>query len=211
MTLLDQITDVADALTEPHMNREPIAYWDHNRNRKIRHHRVVLPGLLAQVYQAVIPSSSSGDGPAGGVPGSRPPLAVEALSIHDEICMAVLRWCTSLDLQPRVSAESNIRALVGAAGQLDDDTVAALLTELRQWRRWCAVFTGWERLYRPAGVPCPIVECGQVNTLRINLTASTAVCRACLATWSAEGEADAGAIGVLADWVRTRTGRGNAA
>lgn len=199
MTLLHQIADTADALTEPHFHAEQVPYWDHNRNKKFRRHQVFLPGLLAQVHQAVIPTSSSADAPAGGVPGSRPPLAVEALSIHDEISMAVLRWCTSLDLQPRVSAESNIRGLVGAAARLDEDTAGALLTELRQWRRWCSVYLGWERLYRPAGVPCPIVDCGQVNTLRINLTTSTAVCRACLATWTQDGED--GSLQVLANYI----------
>lgn len=208
MNLLHKIADTADALTEPHIHTEPIPYWDTNRNRKVRRHQVVLPGLLAQVYQSVIPASSSGDAPAGGVPGSRPPLAVEALSMHDEICMAVLRWCTSLKLTTRVSAESNIRALVGAAGQFDDDTAAALLTELRQWKHWCAVFVGWEKLYRPAGIPCPVVDCGQTNTLRVNLTAYTAMCRACRATWAKDDD-DAGSIGVLADYIRARTERGN--
>lgn len=200
MTVFDQITDVADTLTEPHIHAEPYTVWI-NRNRKTRHHRTVQPGLLAQLYQSVIPAWCSGEAPAGGVPGSRPPLAVEALSRHDEIAMAVLRWCTSLGIDSRVSAESNIRALVGATSRLDEDTARALLDEMRQWRRWCAVLTGWENLYRPAGVPCPIVGCGQTNTLRINLTAQTALCKACSSTWSAED----GSIVVLADIIRTRS------
>jgi hypothetical protein len=200
VTLLDQILAVADELTEPHLHREPYTTWV-NRNRKTSYHETVQPGLLAQLYQSVSPVSSNGEAPAGGVPGSRPPLAVEALSRHDEICMAVLRWCTSLRLDTRVSAESNIRGLVGAAGNLDQDTQAVLLAELRQWRRWAAVLTGWENLYRPARVPCPIVDCGKTNTLRINLTAQTALCQACSSTWSG----DDGSIAVLADYIRRRT------
>jgi hypothetical protein len=202
VTLLDQIRDTADRLTEPYVHSEPVVYWDANRNKKIRRHRTLQPGLLAQLYQAVV-FVASGDSVAGGPPGSRPPLAVEALSRHDTISVAALRWCTSVGLTTRVSVESNIRALVGAAGGLDSDTARALLAEMRQWLRWCLVMTGWESVYRPAGVACPVVECGQVNTLRINLTAKTGMCRACSATWS---DTD-GSIAVLADYIRTRTER----
>lgn len=202
MSMLDQITEVADQLTEPYMHSEPIAYWDDNRNRKTRHYRTLQPGLLAQLYQAVV-FVASGDSVAGGPPGSRPPLAVEALSRHDTISMAVLRWCTSLSLATRVSVESNIRALVGAAGGLDSDTARALLVEMRQWLRWCLVMTGWESVYRPAGVPCPVVDCEQVNTLRINLTTKTAMCRACESTWIDED----GGLAVLAEHIRLRTDR----
>jgi hypothetical protein len=202
VSLLVDIRDTADRLTEPYVHSEPIVHWDTNRNRKIKRHRTLQPGLLAQLYQAVV-FVASGDSVAGGLPGSRPPLAVEALSRHDTISMAALRWCTSLGLATRVSAESNIRALVGAAGGLDSDTARVLLAEMRQWLRWCLVMTGWESVYRPAGVPCIIVDCGQVNTLRINLTTRTAMCQACESTWTDED----GALGVLAEYIRLRTDR----
>lgn len=201
MNLLDQIRTVADTLTEPAIHAEPLTYWDHNRHRKIRRWTTVQPGLLCQLYESVIPSSSSAEAPAGGVPGSRPPLAVEALSRHDEITMAVLRWCTSLGLDTRVSVESNVRGLVGATPAMDDDTAAVLLDEMRQWRRWCLVLTGWEQLYCPARIACPIAGCGTRNTLRINLTNATALCRSCGSTWTKDAEDDAGAIGILADYI----------
>lgn len=201
MTLHDRILDVADALTEPHIHTEPIPYWDNNRNRKIRRHATVQPGLLAQLYESVMPASSSADGPAGCVPGSRPPLAMEALSCHDQITTAVERWCRSLGITPRASVESNVRALVGSA--MDDDAARALLAEMRQWQRWCAVLTGWESVYRPAGVPCPVLDCWKSNTLRINLTAKTAMCQACKATWSEED----GSVFVLADHIRAKSER----
>jgi hypothetical protein len=199
----DQIQDVADALTEPHLHVEPIPYWDNNRNRKIRRHQTVQPGLIAQLYQSVVPASSSAEPGAGGVPGSRPPLAVEALSRHDTIAMQVLRWCRSLHITARVSVESNVRALVGASAVFDDDTARVLLSEMRQWKRWCSVLTGWENIYRPAAVSCPVLGCGKVNTLRVNLTSKTAMCRACAATWSDED----GTIGLLGDYIRTVTDR----
>lgn len=201
MSLHDAIRDLADDLTEPHMHAEPITYWDNNRNRKTRRHVTVQPGLIAQLYQSVMPVWTSSEPSAAGVPGSRPPLAVEALSRHDQITMAVLRWCTSLHLATRVSVESNVRQLAAAAQQFDDDDARALLSEMRQWRRWCAVLTGWENLYRPAGVSCPIVDCGRTNTLRVNLTAKTAMCHTCGSTWSE----DDGTIGVLAAYIQTVT------
>jgi hypothetical protein len=203
----DQIREVADALTEPHLHSEPIPYWDNNRNRKFRRHQTVQPGLIAQLYESVIPASSGADPAASGVPGSRPgsrpPLAVEALSRHDTIAVAVLRWCRSLHITVRVSVESNVRALVGASAVFDDDTARVLLSELRQWQRWCSVLTGWENVYRPAGVPCPAVDCGKVNSLRINLTTKTAMCRACGAAWSD----DDGTLGLLGNYICTVTDR----
>jgi hypothetical protein len=201
VTLLDSLRDVADALTEPHIHSEPIRTWDRNRNLKIRMFKTVQPGLLAQLYQSVIPAGSTGEPPAGGVPGSRPPLAVEALSRHDEVSMAVLAWCRQLALPTRVSVESNIRALIGAYAHLDDDDQRELLRQMRQWQRWCSVLTGWESLYRPAAVPCPIIACGKTNTLRINLTAKTGMCQSCGAAWSDED----GSIGVLGDYIRSMT------
>jgi hypothetical protein len=201
VSLHDTIRDLADELTEPHMHSEPVPFWDNNRNRKFRRHITVQPGLIAQLYQSVMPASSSFEPHAGGVPGSRPPLAVEALSRHDEIAMAVLRWCTSLNLRTQVSVESNVRRLAARAQSFDDADARVLLSEMRQWRRWCAVLTGWESLYRPARVPCPVVDCGRTNTLRINLTAKTAMCQACGTTWSE----DDGTIGILAGYIQAAT------
>jgi hypothetical protein len=201
VTVHDTIRDLADELCDPHQHAEVIPYWDNNRNRKFRRHITVQPGLIAQLYQSVIPASSSSEPHAGGMPGSRPPLAVEALSRHDEIAMAVLRWCTSLHLTTRVSVESNVRQLAATAQRFDDDDARLLLSEMRQWRGWCVVLTGWEKIYRPDRVACMVDGCGYVNTLRVNLTAKTAMCRACGSTWS---ETD-GTIGLLAQYIQAVT------
>lgn len=204
MNLLHQIADVADALTEPHINREPIPYWDANRHRKIRHHTTVQPGLLAQLHQAILPVWSTADDAGGSsVPSSRPPLAIEALSTHDEISMAVLGWCTGLGMDTRASTESNIRALVGAAGRLDTDQTKQLLGDLRRWRGWCNVYLGWEKVEHIRGVRCPLPECEQLSTLRVNLTSATAMCRACGATWGQ----DDGGVEVLAAHIKTSSRR----
>jgi hypothetical protein len=202
VTLLDQIATLADTLTEPHFNRERYEVWDGNRHKKIRHHATVLPGLLGQLYQSVIPSSSSsGEPPASSIPASRPPLAVEALSCHDQISMGALAWCEELGLATRASVESNVRALVGAAGHLDNDQQKRLLADLRRWRGWSAVLVGWENVIVLRGSACPLPDCEQAGTLRVNLTAETAVCRACGATWTAED----GSIQVLGEHIKAST------
>lgn len=199
--LLAGITEAADELTEPHRHTERIRDWDANRNAKYRTHVTTQPGLLAQLYQAVTPSGSAGEASTGSSFGSRPPLAVEALSCHLTITVAVMDWCAHLGTTVRATVESNLRALVGAAPKLDADNQRALLADLKAWRRWCAVLTGWETLYQPGGVACPNVDCGQANTLRINLTNRTAMCKACGAAWAE----DDGSITILADHIRSMT------
>ncbi|WP_328382957.1 hypothetical protein OHQ88_10625 [Micromonospora zamorensis] len=198
------IVDLADELTEPHQHVERFAVWDDNRNKKIRTHVTIQPGLLAQLHDSVSePISEDGGVGTRRPPASRPPLALEALSKHTAIVIGVTRWCWSLRLDLRDTAESNIRAIVGKAPELDDDTRQTLLTELRQWRRWCAVLTGWENdLFAPR-VPCPV--CEKVGTLRVNLKAKAAFCNNmdCLAGWSDED----GSLYVLADHIRLSSER----
>ena len=200
MTVLDSIRDTADELTDPHLHVEKIREWDGNRNPKWRHHKTVQPGLLTQLQESVYPVHLREDG-GRSIPASRPPLALEALSQRLAITNAVTRWCWSLKLDKRGRVESDIRQLAAAAMAFDDETARTLLAEMRQWRTWCAVYTGWETIYQPAAVPCPVVDCGQTNTLRINLTNKTATCRACRSVWDEED----GSVFVLADYVRTTT------
>jgi hypothetical protein len=199
--LLDAIRDTADELTEPHQHTERIRDWDGNRNPKYRTHTTVQPGLLTQLYQAVAPSNVPAEGSVVAAFTSRPPLVLEAFDRYTSIGAAVLRWCRSLGLERRPTVESNIRALVGAAPRLDQDTARTLLAEMRQWRRWAVVLTGWEKIHTPYRVPCPLPDCGQPGTLRINLTNATAMCRDCGATW---GDDD-GSIHILANHVATHT------
>jgi hypothetical protein len=198
---LDKIRDQADALTDPHINREPYTVWDGQRHRKIHHHITVQHGLLAQLYRAVQPATSNTDEPGTAIPASRPPLEVEALSRHQQISTTTARWCTDLGLQTRVSAESNIRALVGAAANLDLGQQKALLADLHRWTGWCRVYLGLEQVRRIPGVRCPLPTCNTLGTLRINLTTSHGLCTACGATW------DRDSIGVLAEHIKTNRPR----
>jgi hypothetical protein len=193
----DQITDLADTLTEPHVNREPYTTWDGNRHRKTHHHITVQHGLLTQLYRAVLPSWATADEPGTSVPASQPPLEVEALSRHAQITEAARSWCRLARVEPRATAESTIRALVGAAGQLDDTQQTDLAADLRRWTHWCRVYLGLEHIRRITGTRCPIPTCNTLSTLRINLTTSHGLCTACGATWNHD------TIGLLAEHITT--------
>lgn len=171
--LLRDILEAADALTDGRQHTERVAYFDHNRNRKFRTHKVILPGLLAQLYESVIPSGGGEGGPRPH-PGSRPPLALEALSTHTVITIAVAKWCWDLRVEMRDTVESSIRAVVAAVPLEDTPTQHRLRADLRRWRTWCAVMTGWERVDTYPAAVCPV--CGKQGSLRVNLTAERGYC-----------------------------------
>ena len=195
----DQITTLADELTEPHVNREPYTVWDGNRHRKVMHHVTVQHGLLTQLYRAVLAATTGTDESARSIPGSRPPLALEALSRHQQITAGARVWHAHFfGLRPPLaSPESNIRRLVGAASTATDSEQRALLADLRRWTSWCRVYLGLEQIRRITGTRCPIPDCNTLGTLRINLTTSHGMCTACGAAWNRDS------IGVLAEHITT--------
>lgn len=196
MNFLDQITDTADTLTEPHTHREPYTIWTGQRHRKTMHHATVQHGLLTQLYRAVLPASMATDGNGGSIPGSRPPLELEALSRHTQIAAAANGWCATLGIQPRAKPEDTVRSFVGAAPSLDDQQQRELLADLRRWTHWCRVYLGLEKVRQIAGVPCPLPDCNGRGTLRINLTTSHGLCTNCGATWGTT------TIGLLAEHIK---------
>jgi hypothetical protein len=204
--MLQDIADTADALTEPHQHLEPIWDYDQHRNKRMRRvFATVQPGLIRALVEAVTPATKpDGDVRPAGY-RSAPPLCLEAVSRLAVIQIGVVGWCWSLKVDIRDTTESSLRGLVGAAPTMDSDTQATFLDELRQWRTWCAVMTGWQSpAYSPA-VTCPVDQCGKPNTIRINLTRKTGMCTACHATW------DEDTIGILADYIRTTTSKETAA
>jgi hypothetical protein len=184
-TTLYLLLDVADELTEPHIHVERLPFWDDNRNRKYREHRTTQPGLLAQLYEAAVEPVKVVDEAGGkGKPKSRPPLAIEAYSRYNDICVGALRWVTSVNVKPRETAESNIRALIGIASRFDLDTLEALLYEMKAWRRWAAVMTGWQtRVFRPR-IACPY--CDTSGSIFVNGTEQLAYCNECQMYWEGE-------------------------
>lgn len=205
--LMADLRDTVDALCDPSQHREPIHGWDHNRNRKVvGHHVIIRPGLLAQVGEMVYPGTppDSGNFVVRSVPGSRPPLRLDASSAYMQIHLAVTRWSLSLHLDLRDTIESSVRQLLGRIAAEDRDTQAALLGEMRSWRHQCEIITGLKDPDPQLQVPCP--QCGN-RTLRVNLADQAARCgyeevvdgerRRCGATW----DEPSGTIGVLARYI----------
>jgi hypothetical protein len=176
------MVSVAEELTDGRFHSEKVG-------QPPRLHRVRIPGLLEQLYVAAVdPSMAAEEGGTRMKPRSRPPLALEALSRYQDISAAVTRWCRSLRLEVYADPARNVRAIVtSAAGKRgqetcwDLDTLEALLAEMRSWRRWAAVLTGWEsRPWQPR-IMCPVCE-GR-STIWVNDVLRTAYCSACLFTW----------------------------
>lgn len=184
--VFDKLLRVADELTEPRPHVERVPYWDASRHRKFREHRSVIPGLLAQLYDAAVdPVIVAQEGGTRPKPSSRPPLAIEALSTYESIAAGALRWVRLTRMTPRVTPQSNIRALVGDSARYDLDTLEALYDEMRMWRRWAAVMTGWEAAVFTPRIPCP--ACSTFGSIRVNIERGLAFCSECQHSW--EGEA----------------------
>lgn len=189
------IADLAEELCDPRQHTEPIWGWDKNRHRKkIGEHKVVHPGLLVQLHDAIEPLLGGlDDGGSRGVPRSTPPLQLEALDRYIDIEISALTWVGHLGLTPRATPADNVRALVGAplAGWADD-----VLADLRRWRSWAATMTGWQSMYTPRAA-CPVPDCGETGTLRVNLDRPSATCVACRSWW------DEQTVGILAQHIAT--------
>jgi hypothetical protein len=151
-------------------------------------HKVRIPSLIEQLYAAAFdPSMHAEEGGSRVKPRSKPPVAIEAMSRFQDIDKAVRRWVRSVRVEEHVQLDRNIRELVtAAAGQRgylawDSETIEALLLEMRQWRRWAAVLTGWEsRAWQPR-IKCPV--CEGKSTIWVSDALRTAYCSACLFTW----------------------------
>lgn len=194
---LAELADLVEQLAEPHQHHEPIVDRDRHRNRTIRRAwSTRQDGLLMQLAAAAIDTTASEHASGPVVPGSRPPGGWEALALHAAITIGAVRWCWQLWLGQRDTVQANLRALVGSAPGLDDQTLTKLLADVRGWHHQAAVMTGWaDPAYAPH-VPCP--GCEQQGGLRVHVSRRMAMCvRAqCGARWTPE------TIGVLADYIR---------
>jgi hypothetical protein len=195
-----KITSLVEQLAEPYEHVEPIHSRDKHRNRRMRFvHAVMMPGLLAQLEERFEPGSVAADTfTAAPSYGSRPPVALDCLSVHTQITIAVARWLWALQIPQRDTVQANLRALVGA--RMSDDLAHNLIEHLDGWVRLCRVITRWSTpAYQPHGARCPVASCRRKSTLRINLSARSALCTTCGSTWDADGiEALATAISLEA-------------
>lgn len=154
----------------------------------LRRHEIRVPGLIEQLYMAATdPSLVAEEGGSRMKPKSKPPLAVEAWSRFQDVDRAVRRWVRSVRITEHSDLSRCIRELVGAAagqrGYLawDEETTEALLLEMRSWRTWAAILTGWESApWRPY-IHCPV--CEGVSTIWVNMTVGSAYCASCKFDW----------------------------
>lgn len=181
--LILRLLDLADELTEPRPHKEKIRVgWTKNRNPVFTTHQTIQQGLIRQLYLAAVdPIQMVQELPSRAKPKSRPPLALEALSAYEGICAGARRWVRSVGLEPRLSPERDIRALVSAAPRFDLDTLEALHSELRTWRRWAGVMSGWDHaVFRPR-IECP--GCETFGSIRVNGEQRMAFCNECQTGW----------------------------
>ena len=206
---LIDLADVAEELCEPHQHVEQIVDRDpaDRRKRRRRIWATTQPGLISQLAEAAQNaaggSAGGSEGSGKGVPGSRPPGFWEALARHSAIAAETGRWCWDLKLDLRDTVEDNVRALVGLAPELDSDTAARLLADMRTWRHQAAVMTGWRQPDFAPAVDCPIVDCGRHATIRINVDRMLAWCSGCGSRWDDE----AGSIRTLARYIEASSNR----
>lgn len=204
--LLADIADAADALTDPRRHIEPIYDADQHRNKRMRRvYATTVPGLIQQLREAAEPGTTGDTTGVRSIPDSRPPLALNAVSLLAAIEYGAARRCLAMGAAPRDTVESTIRMFVGESGQWDSDTQRSLAGELRSWRVQAEVITQWRADPVELLAPCPAeVEPGWICNARGTLLADpdtgTARCVACGAKWSPD---DAAAKGGLFDQVKT--------
>lgn len=195
------IVDAVDELTRPRTNREPFTkITDHGTMLHDRHITHV-PALLEQLQEAITPSGSRSTESGVSVPTSRPSAQLEAMDTYNAIDQAVYVWVKTYAEQRRWdSLTDRLRALVGIAGNIEDDEQHQLARECRRWLTWAKVSTGWEVPARRPNNTCPL--CGRRDTLRVRVgdgvtsNEASAVCIGCGETW------DDTNIGLLAQHIR---------
>ncbi len=199
---LIEIADLAEELCDPTEHIEQIYGWTKARNRKLlRTHKTTRAGLIQQLRQAVYGATAGDQEGRRVIPQSRPPLLLEALGKLIEIEAGVNEWVHIVKIENRGKAELNIRALVGIASEGPPARRHRLLSDLRRWRGWAAVMSGWALPPYQPDVRCPIEDCGELGTLRIILDRKVGLCVACETRWD---ERD-GSINLLAAYINDET------
>lgn len=200
--LLPLLAEAVAELIEPHTHREQISthdgkQWTHSR------HITDVPPLLAQLREAVEPSSSSERGKSSF--GSRPSARLDAIDTLLRIEASSSHWLNVRLGKPlRHTIEDNLRALVGLAPMLDETLQWDLTREARRWATSARVVTGWEvPPFRPAN-SCPL--CDERGSLRVRVgdgvtsSETWAMCVHCSEAW------DPSTIGLLAEHIRAENG-----
>jgi hypothetical protein len=194
---LPQIREAAEALTDPRTNREPRWTWV-NRNRKaLPDHVTTLPGLIQQLRELTEPGATTDTAGARAIPDSRPPVALDAVSLLASIEFGVARRCLEFGLDRRDTVESSLRAIVGRASTCNSATQFVLAAELRSWRNQAEVICRWRTGAVELVAPCParigdgaFATCGARGSLLANPDTHAAWCTACGTSWEPDDAED---------------------
>lgn len=201
---LVEIADLAEELCDPRQHTERIYGWTPSRHRKvIRVHKTIQAGLLEQLRDAIRSAAGADEQGRRVIPGSRPPLLLEALTRQLIIVTGVNEWMSHHRIENRTAVEANIRSLVGAAPNMPSDSRIELLRDLRRWRSWAAVMSGWANPPLQPHVACPNPDCSTISSLRIIPDRKSGYCTACEHIWDDRD----GSINLLADYIKAETNR----
>jgi len=199
--LLAQLHAAVDALTRDRRTVEHVTGWTKSRNRTTRQHAVVHPPLLAALAAAAHPARRGGESGARQVPGSRPPVNLDAVDRLREIEREIWKWRQTAQIAA-AAPDAALRMLDGQAALLDADALAQLAADARRWQVWAETTTGERQRPWSPDAPCPV--CDQRHGLRVALLEQRAYCRHCEAWW------DDSTLGLLAAHVaRTSEARVN--
>ena len=169
-------------------------------------HRTEQDGLLVQLAEVAAYGITSVDDVHGArpVPQSRPPGTWEALALHGTISTDAARWTANLELGHRGTVQGHVRQLAAAAADprvLDDVAAAGLAGAMRGWYVRAQALIGWLTVpYRPRA-SCPVITCGQRDTLRVDVARRAAYCTGCLSIWDDRD----GSIRMLAQHIEAQT------
>lgn len=201
---LQQLHRDLDALVNPRRTTERVRTgWDKSRHAVYTDHAVNHPPLLDALAAALVPGSAEQDG-GRQVPGSRPPLSIDALDRWDVISREVVTLALRYDVEMQPPLDSKIRMLAAVATYLPPEGLAELCDCARSWVTWCETITGHtDPLFRP---DAPCLACDRRHGLRVNVTDQRAYCAHCRATWSHE-EGNIGVLGAhVGTWTKQKIG-----
>lgn len=200
-----QLATAITALIEPRTTSTRVRIgWDHNRHAIWKDHDVRLPPLLTALEQAMRPGSAQQDN-GKSVPGSRPPLVTDALSLHHEIVRATHWFATihSIDGDEHIAtAAARLRHLAGIACVMPEDDLGALTKACTRWVAMAEMITGETTPpFRP-DAPCP--ACDRRHGLRIYVADKQGYCTHCRVVW---GPDEIGILGGhVSNWTNQRIG-----
>jgi hypothetical protein len=198
--LLEQLHAAVDALTNSRRTFTPITYWDANRHRRTRQHEVNHLPLLEALLEAAYPGST---GERGGrsVPGSRPPLRLDAIDRYVQVQQEAKLWRRRLQIDA-AGLVATVKGFGVHASQIDAEALTELTGAARCWVVWAETATGERAPLFAPDAPCPV--CERRHGLRVNVAEQRAYCRHCTSWWD---ESSIGVLGAhVARWTERQIG-----